>query len=29
LEQFSLATVPSRPQELEAVFRITSVEALR
>jgi hypothetical protein len=29
LEQFSLSTVPSRPQELEAVFRITSVEALR
>lgn len=29
LEQFSLSTVPSRPQELEAVFRITSVEAIR
>jgi len=29
LEQFSLATVPSRPQEIEAVFRITSVETLR
>ncbi|MBL9195027.1 MAG: hypothetical protein JNJ82_21905 [Opitutaceae bacterium] len=29
LEQFSLSTVPSRPSEIEAVFRITSVEIAR